>query len=138
MFGQGVPIAPDGNCDPFAGLEGSGRVEAKDNPTCRASIVSRPDTPWPLADRHSVLGRNAGNQERVGVMSEIDARLELAQERLDTVQAVLDELRKVLDAAERAQAAAERARDDLQKVNLVVMGSAAVLGVIVLVGRRKH
>jgi hypothetical protein len=70
---------------------------------CWAPIVSQPDTPWPLADRHSVIDGMPGNRERVGVMSEIDARLELAQERLDTVQAVLDELRKVLDAAERAQ-----------------------------------
>ena len=74
----------------------------------------------------------------VGAMSEIDGRLQLAQERLDTVQAVLDELRRVLDAAQKARAAAERARDDLQKVNLFVLGSAAVLAVIVVVARKRH
>ena len=69
-------------------------------------------------------------------MSESDTRLQVAEDRLDKVQAVLDEVRKVLDAAEKAQAAAERARAHLRTVNLVVLGSAAVLAVVVVISRR--
>jgi hypothetical protein len=69
-------------------------------------------------------------------VSEYDTRLQLAEERLDRVQGILDEVRKVLDAAERAQAAAERAGSDLRKVNLVVLGTAAILGIVIVVSRR--
>jgi hypothetical protein len=42
----------------------------------------------------------------------------------------------VLDAAEKAQTAAERARTDLRKVNLVMLGTAAILGVVIVISRR--
>jgi hypothetical protein len=83
-------------------------------------------------------GGDERKQERVGAMSENDTRLQVAEDRLDKVQAVLDEVRKVLVAAERAEAAAERARADLRKVNFLVLGSAAIVAVVVVVSRRAH
>ncbi len=69
-------------------------------------------------------------------MSEDDNRLQVAEERLDKVQAVLDEVKKVLAAAEKAEAAAERARSDLRKVNLVVLGSATIVAIVVVMARK--
>jgi hypothetical protein len=69
---------------------------------------------------------------------DIDARLQTAEDRLDTAQTVLDEVRKVLDVAEKARAASERARADVRKVTLVVLGSAAVLAVVVFLTRRSR
>jgi ABC-type hemin transport system substrate-binding protein len=69
-------------------------------------------------------------------MSETDSGLQLAEERLDKVQTMLDDVRRVLVVAEKAQEAAERARDDIRKVNTLVIASAIVLGILVLIARR--
>jgi ABC-type hemin transport system substrate-binding protein len=71
-------------------------------------------------------------------MNDSESRLQVAEERLDKVQAVLDEVRKVLGVAEKAEAAAERARADVLKVNFVVLGTAAILAILVVLFRRAH
>jgi hypothetical protein len=69
-------------------------------------------------------------------MSEADSGLQMAEERLDKVQTVLDDVRRVLVVAERAQEAAEHARDEVRKVNTIVIVSAVVLAILVLISRR--
>jgi ABC-type hemin transport system substrate-binding protein len=69
-------------------------------------------------------------------MSEADSGLQVAEERLDKVQTVLDDVRRVLVVAERAQEAAEHARDEVRKVNTIVIASAVVLAILMLISRR--
>jgi hypothetical protein len=71
-------------------------------------------------------------------MSESPSRLETAEVRVEEAQAVLDTVKRALEVAETAQATAARAGTMLRTTNIVVLASAAVLGVLIFVARRHH
>jgi hypothetical protein len=71
-------------------------------------------------------------------MSESTSRLETAELHVQEAQAVLDTVQRALEAAEKAQATAARAAAMLRTTNVVVLASAAVLGVLIFASRRRH
>ena len=71
-------------------------------------------------------------------MSESTSRLEAAELHVQEAQAVLDTVQRALEAAEKAQATAARAAAMLRTTNVVVLASAAVLGVLIFTARRRH
>jgi uncharacterized membrane protein YhiD involved in acid resistance len=72
------------------------------------------------------------------VINESGTRLGQAEVRLDQAEAVLETVGRVLEVAEKAERTAERARKGLRTVNLVVVGSAVIVAIVVLVSRRQH
>jgi hypothetical protein len=72
-------------------------------------------------------------------MSEFGTRLDQAEARLDKAQATLDAVGRLLEMAEKTQVSvAERAGESLRRSNVMMMGTIALLGIVVLAVRRRH
>jgi type II secretory pathway component PulM len=71
-------------------------------------------------------------------MNESTTRLESAETHVQEAQAVLATVERALEAAEKAQAAAARAATLLRTANVVVLVSAALVGIAILTTRRRH